>query len=781
MIKAAVIGVGSMGRNHARVYRELSETTLVGVADMSLDLAERTAGDNYTRAYSDYRELLDREQPDIVSVAVPTREHADVASAALSAGCHVLVEKPIAFTIEEGIQLIRQARQCGKKLTVGHLVRFDAALQQMVERLRSNELGRVFQVRSRRLGPFPARIQDVGVVVDLATHDLDIAAYITDDHIVRVYAETERQIHSSQEDILIGTARLDRGAMAFFDINWLTPYKIRELTVTGERGMFLVDYLAQDLYFYENQDAVNIEWEPISMFKGVSEGRMVKYPVAKTEPLKAELRAFAKAVIDDTPVAVRPEEGLAALECALAMVKSGREGRPCGYRHAEFLMSTWTSLAEKITDKRAEIVVIGLGYVGLPVGCLFARAGFSVTGIDVKAERIDQINRGKSPIEGREPGLAELLADLVGGRAFRASSDYSACLNANVILIAVETPIDRDGKQPRYQALRSVLTSLAPHLQPGTLIIVESTIAPGTMQHVVLGELESRSSCKIEQDYLLVHCPERLMPGRLIQNIQQMDRVVGGWTETAAELACLLYSNIVQGTLEPTDCLTAELVKTSENAYRDVQIAFANEVAMICEANGADVWRVRELVNKSPGRHMLLPGAGVGGHCIPKDPWLLAYSAGNNTPLRLIPAARAVNDDMPKHVTKITLAALTGADLDAGKATVLVLGYAYLENSDDTRNSPTEALIEHLAPQVDEVRIHDPWVAHYQGDLYQLAEQVDALILMVKHDQYRNLDIQRMKTRMRTAIVIDGRGFWRKKEIYEAGMCYRGIGQGPAR
>ena len=219
-------------------------------------------------------------------------------------------------------------KHAGEKLTVGHIVRFDSAIQQLVERLRAGELGQIYQVRSRRLGPFPARIQDVGVVVDLATHDLDISHYVTGDYITRVFAETERQIHSSHEDILIGTARLSRGAMASLDINWLTPYKIRELTITGEKGMFLVNYLNQDLYFYENQDALNIEWERLSMFKGVSEGRMVRFPVAKTEPLKAELQAFARSVIDDTPVAVPPEDGLAALCCAVAMVESGQQQCP---------------------------------------------------------------------------------------------------------------------------------------------------------------------------------------------------------------------------------------------------------------------------------------------------------------------------------------------------------------------------------------------------------------------------------------------------------------------
>jgi UDP-N-acetylglucosamine 3-dehydrogenase len=327
-LKAAVIGVGSMGRNHARVYREIPETDLVAVADPVAENAARVARDNLAHAYTDYHQMFAREKPDLVSIVVPTEDHFQVAMDALAAGCHVLVEKPITATVAQGIALIERAEQLALKLVVGHIVRFDSALQELKRRLDAGELGRVFQVRSRRLGPFPARVRDVGVVIDLATHDLDVTSYLTKQYITHVYAETEREIFSSHEDILVGTARLSGGAIGLFDINWLTPTKVRELTVTGEKGMFLVDYLTQDLYYYENQDALAVEWEPMSILRGVTEGRMIRFPVSKAEPLRGELQAFARSVRDDTPVAVRGEDGLAALSAALAMVQSGMEHRP---------------------------------------------------------------------------------------------------------------------------------------------------------------------------------------------------------------------------------------------------------------------------------------------------------------------------------------------------------------------------------------------------------------------------------------------------------------------
>ena len=325
--KAAVIGVGAMGQHHARLYNQMPATQLVAVADANAEASERIAQLHHTIAYTDHRKLLDKAHPQIVTVAVPTEYHHRVALDALEAGCHVLIEKPIAANEEQAQELIEKADALGRKLMVGHIVRFDPAVQALRERLEAGQLGRIFQVRCRRLGPFPTRIHDVGVVIDLATHDLDLIRYLTGQEVVRVYAETEQEIHSAYEDLLIGTVRLTDGTVGVLDINWLTPTKIRELTVTGESGMFLVDHLTQDLYFYENAEANGERWDAISMLRGVSEGRMIRYPVRKYEPLKAELESFVRAVVEDEPVPVDGLDGLIALRLARALVRSGREGR----------------------------------------------------------------------------------------------------------------------------------------------------------------------------------------------------------------------------------------------------------------------------------------------------------------------------------------------------------------------------------------------------------------------------------------------------------------------
>jgi len=434
------------------------------------------------------------------------------------------------------------------------------------------------------------------------------------------------------------------------------------------------------------------------------------------------------------------------------------------------------SFLEAIEHRALPIAVIGLGYVGLPVACMFAKAGFTVVGIERNETKVETINRGLSPIEGEEPGLAEMLREVVQNGRLRATSNYAACQEARAILISVETPVGDDNR-PAYSALRSVLASLGPHLARGTLVIVESTIAPGTMEKVVAPGLEAASSLRATEDLYLVHCPERVMVGKLLHNLRHMPRAVGGMTPKAAQRAVALYNTFVEADLDATTALTAEIVKTTENTYRDVQIAFANEMALVCEDLGADVWQVRTLVNKCPYRDMHLPGAGVGGHCLPKDPWLLLTHTSTDLSARLIPAARAVNDGMPFHVAELVVDGLRAVGKDIEGARVAVLGYAFLENSDDTRNSPSAVLAKRLQALGAEPVIHDPYVPQYRGDLPALVQSCDAAVLMVRHAEYLRLDPQDLVGWLASPVVVDGRHAF---DAEAAAWIYRGVG-GPRR
>lgn len=323
MLKVAVIGVGSMGQHHARVYSELASTKLVAVMDVNAVAAERIGNKFGVPFYTDYIQMLAEQQPRAVSIAVPTVLHEEVATATMEAGAHVLIEKPIAATVEEGKRLIAMANKLDKKLMVGHIVRFNPATQLLKQKLIDGELGRVFQIICRRIGSFPARIRDVGVIVDLAPHDVDVMRFLLDATPQYVFAETQRCIHMAHEDMMLAVLSFPNNIKGGMEINWLTPKKVREVIVLGERGMFCVDNLTQDLYFYKISQANRGLPGGLEQFKSVSEGQTIRYNVKRQEPLKIELSAFVKAIINDTAVPVSGEDGLAALDISLALVKSG--------------------------------------------------------------------------------------------------------------------------------------------------------------------------------------------------------------------------------------------------------------------------------------------------------------------------------------------------------------------------------------------------------------------------------------------------------------------------
>ena len=326
-MKVAVIGVGSMGYNHLRVYSEMGDVELVGASDLNRERVQ-LVGDRFSvNTYMSYQDLFEKEKPEAVSITVPTSEHEKVTAYALEKGAHVLVEKPIAATIEEGKRLIALANKLGRQLMVGHIIRFNPAMQSLKTRLENGDLGKIFQVFCRRAGPFPARIRDVGVVVDLAPHDVDIMRFLTGMNPMRVFAETEQQIHTDHEDLLFGLLRFPEGITGALEINWLTPTKMRETLVLGEKGLFRVDDLMQDLFFYENTQAVGELWSPFRAIRGVSEGSMTRFSIKRQEPLKAELAAFISAIREGTKVPVTGQDGLEALRISLALVESGKTHR----------------------------------------------------------------------------------------------------------------------------------------------------------------------------------------------------------------------------------------------------------------------------------------------------------------------------------------------------------------------------------------------------------------------------------------------------------------------
>ncbi len=429
-----------------------------------------------------------------------------------------------------------------------------------------------------------------------------------------------------------------------------------------------------------------------------------------------------------------------------------------------------------------KVAIVGLGYVGVPVAASVAATGVDVVGIDIDPARVRAVNAGRNPLRGKEPGIHPLLQEGVSKGRLVASTDPAEIGDADVVVVCVETPIDSTTHDPQYRALKAALGSVGPHLKRGALVSIESTLAPGTMEKLVRPTLERASQKRAGRDFSLVHCPERITAGKLLYNLTNLDRVLGAPDARSAAKAKAFYGRFVKGGLHVTDWTTAEVAKTVENAYWDVQIAFANEVALISEELGVDAYRVRELVNTCPYRSMLVPGAGVGGHCIPKDPWLLISSATGAKP-ELIPLARGINDYMPKRMARLVEEALLAAGRKMKGAKVAVLGFAFREGTEDARNTPSRPFIQELRRRGADVAIHDPYARTERGyvisrDLDEVLRGADGLAIVTAHDAYRRLDLKKARRLMRHRAFVDGRNVFEGPEVVRRGFVYRGIGKG---
>ena len=322
-VRVALVGAGQMGRHHARVVAESETAELVAIVDPH-ESAEAIAAVRHAPRLESIDELLDATQPELAIVAIPTEAHAAATARLLEAGVHVLVEKPIAGTVEEAERMIALAERWQRILAVGHVERFNPAVRVLRDKLRANELGRVFQVHTRRLSPFPVRVGGTGVAFDLATHDLDLMCELAGTPL-RLSAETDRKAHRSHEDLLAAILRFDSGAIGLLEVNWLTPTKVRQLTVTGERGTFVVDYLNQHLTLHENAHESE-SWSTLDIFDGVTEGNVIRFAIPRTEPLRAQFDAVLAAVKGADVEYVDGRAGLRALRLALAVIEAGASG-----------------------------------------------------------------------------------------------------------------------------------------------------------------------------------------------------------------------------------------------------------------------------------------------------------------------------------------------------------------------------------------------------------------------------------------------------------------------
>jgi len=452
-----------------------------------------------------------------------------------------------------------------------------------------------------------------------------------------------------------------------------------------------------------------------------------------------------------------------------------------------------------------KIGVIGMGYVGIPSAAIFADSpaydfvwGFQRNSVS-SGYKIAMLNKGECPLDGREPGLQELIEGIVEKNKFACTSDMTKISEVDAVTIAVETPFQNRNKLlANYDSLIDALRKTGKYMTEGVLVVIESTVTPGVTPGIARDILEEESGMRAGVDFFLAHAPERVMPGRLLKNIQEYDRVVGGIDDSSTERATELYTPILtKGKVIPVSAMAAEFSKTAENALRDLQIAAVNELALYCEGLGINFYDVKKAIDslKEEGvsRAVLFPGAGVGGHCLPKDTYHLIRSLNENgvssnfsmDSESLFLSARKINDFMPQHMYNLTISALESVHQSLKSVKVVILGWAYNRNTDDSRNTPAEPYRDLLLQSGAVVEIHDPYVKDYgeiriSKDLDAVLEGADVIAVFTAHDDYADLDLNEIKrlSGKDHTVIVDGRNVFDPEEVVKNGFIYRGIGRG---
>jgi UDP-N-acetyl-D-mannosaminuronic acid dehydrogenase len=404
---------------------------------------------------------------------------------------------------------------------------------------------------------------------------------------------------------------------------------------------------------------------------------------------------------------------------------------------------------------KQKIVVMGLGYIGLPTASMLATKGHDVVGVDINEEAVKTINSGKIHIV--EPDLDILVRSAVNSGNLRASLVPE---EADTFILAVPTPFkvtESNCKAPDISFVEAATRSIAPFLQPGNLVILESTSPIGTTERLAEIIAECRPDLASGSRVHLAHCPERVLPGHIIRELVDNDRIIGGIDKISADKARDLYKTFCNGNIFLADSKTAEMAKLVENSFRDVNIAFANELSVICDRLGINVWELIELANRHPRVNILQPGPGVGGHCIAVDPWFIVAAAPEEA--RLIRTAREVNDDKPHWVLN-----RVKAKADRFKDPVIgCLGLAFKANIDDLRESPALDITKELISQgIGRVMACEPNVTHGFDkfplySLEQVLREADILLVLVDHDEFKEIDRELLKEK----VLIDTRGVWR--------------------
>ena len=434
------------------------------------------------------------------------------------------------------------------------------------------------------------------------------------------------------------------------------------------------------------------------------------------------------------------------------------------------------------------ICAIGTGRIGLPTALSFAYSGFPTIGVDINSELVNKINSGIFPLPD-ELGFDKIFKAVVKNKNFFATTDITKAVpTSDVILLSLPTPMDRSNI-PDYSAFRSVGKNLNKLLKPGSIVIVESTVEPGFIENELVGIIrDGERKLRVGKDFSISACPENANPGEILNDFKKLPRLVGAIDEKTKEIVSELYRYVFGVEIIPLpDCKTANAAKLTSNVFRDINIAFVNELAILFEKLGIDTIKVLEACDKKYNFQIHYPGAGVGGPCLPVNSYQMVHSAKDmgDQMLKIIRVSREINEKMPFHVVDLLIDALNEAGKALKGSTIAVLGLSYKPNVRDLQLSPSEEIIKKLEKLQARIKIYDPYFKSMkvfshttEASLMDAISNADATLLITAHDEFRDLSPSLLASKMKTPVIVDSRGLFDPLAVKKAGLIFRGIGRG---
>ena len=434
--------------------------------------------------------------------------------------------------------------------------------------------------------------------------------------------------------------------------------------------------------------------------------------------------------------------------------------------------------------KSLMVCIVGIGRIGLPTALSFATAGLQTIGVDINEKLVDSINTGNFPLKD-EPGYEDIFNSVVKNGNFSATTNINeAILKSDLILLSLPTPMD-ENNIPTYSALESVGKQLSKSLQPNSLVVVESTIEPSFIENIMIKRIEENSRLQVRKNFTIGVCPENANPGEILHDFTSLPRLVGGIDEQTTKIIALIYDFVFSVELVTMpDCKTANAVKLTTNVFRDVNIAFVNELSLMFEKLGIDTLKVLDAAKRKYNFQIHYPGAGVGGPCLPINSYQFLNTAKRiGLELNIIKHGRMINEKMPDHVINLTLDGLKQCNKPIKDSTILILGVSYKPDVKDIQLSPAEIIINKLKALGAKIKIYDPYYKNNQifgidveRNIQDILSDVDASIIVTAHKEFQEIN-PKIFTKMKTPILIDSRGIIDISSANNVGLVFRGLGR----